>query len=118
PIFIAAQATVWSLGPADMQTIANTFDTNKFVFVRADHLFLMANGVFGQPSAVTRSATGITPTNATLQGTVIGNATSASAWFEWGTNSNYGFKTAVINPGSSTTNITAAINALSAHSIY
>ncbi|HEY4415949.1 MAG TPA: LamG-like jellyroll fold domain-containing protein, partial [Verrucomicrobiae bacterium] len=118
PIFIAAQATVWSLGPADMQTIANTFDPNKFVFVRADHLFLMANKVFGQPQAATRPAIGITPAGATLQATVTGNATNASAWFEWGTNANYGFKTAVVAAGSSITNINVVLGSLAAHQIY
>ncbi|HUA39555.1 MAG TPA: LamG-like jellyroll fold domain-containing protein [Candidatus Sulfopaludibacter sp.] len=118
PIFIAAQATVWSLGPSDMRTIANSFNTNEFVFVRADHLFLMANGIFASPMALTRPVVGITPTNAMIQGTVTGNANNAVAWFEWGTNSNYGSTTTIINPGSATTNVSAVIRGLSARQTY
>src|ERR1019366_3006475 len=83
PLFIAAQAAVWSLGPADMLTTANTCDTNKFKFVRPDHLFLRANRVFGPPVAMTHSPVGITAGNASLQGMVTGNATNAIAWLEW-----------------------------------
>jgi alpha-tubulin suppressor-like RCC1 family protein len=118
PLFIAAQATVWSLGPADMLTIANTFDTNKFKFVRPDHLFLLANRVFGPPVAMTQSAVGITAGSASLQGMVTGNATNAIAWLEWGTNRNYGSKSAVTNVGNLPALVNASITGLKAQQIY
>lgn len=118
PVFIVAQATVWSLGPAEMLTIANTFDTNKFIFVRPDHLFLLANRVFGTPAAVTQAAIEITAGGATLQGMVTGNATNAFAWVEWGTNRNYGSKSVVTNVGNSTALVKVGISGLMAQQIY
>jgi prepilin-type processing-associated H-X9-DG protein len=119
PLFILAQATVWSIGPADLLAIANTFDTNKFKFIRPDHLFLLANQVYGAPTAVTQPATGITSTGATLQGTVAGNAVNSTAWFEWGTNGNYGSLSALANVGSlPTTVMTAGIAGLTAPQVY
>ena len=49
PLFIAAQANVWNIGPADLQAIASSLDTNKYVVVRPDHLFLLYNHVSGSP---------------------------------------------------------------------
>ncbi|MDB6111000.1 MAG: Alpha-tubulin suppressor and related protein-like protein, partial [Pedosphaera sp.] len=118
PLFLAAQATVWSLGPADMLAIANSFDTNKFKFVRPDHLFMLANRVFGPASAVTQSAVGISSTTATIQGTATGNATNALAWLEWGTNRNYGFRSTLTNVGNSTAQVSATIAGLTAQRIY
>lgn len=112
PLFIAAQATVWSLGPADMRTIANTFDTNKFIFVRPDHLFMLANRVFGLPLVLTQPAIGITSGGAMLRGTITGYSTNMAAWMEWGTNFNYGYKTTVTNLGSAATLVSSLINGL------
>ncbi|EEF60041.1 LamG-like jellyroll fold domain-containing protein [Pedosphaera parvula] len=97
PMFIAAQAVVWSLGPSDLVNIANSLDTNKYVLVRPDHLFLLNNQVYGYPTAVTKSATGISLGKATLQGLVNPNSANAIGWFEWGKNKNYGFRTASTN---------------------
>ena len=118
PLFIAAQATVWSLGPADMLTIANTFNTNEFKFVRPDHLFLLANRVYGLPAAVTQSAVGVTAGSATLQGLVTGNASNTIAWLEWGTNRNYGFRSGATNVGNLPIPVNANISALRAQQIY
>ena len=41
PMFIAVQGSGWNIAPADCQTIANSLDTNKYVIVRPDHLFLL-----------------------------------------------------------------------------
>ena len=118
PRFIVAQAVAWNLVPSDLLTIANTFDTNKFIFVRPDHLFMLANGIFGTPAAVTQTAVGITNGSAMLQGTVTGNATNAFAWMEWGTNRNYGSKSAVTNVGNLTAPVKASISGLMAQQIY
>ncbi len=122
PFFIAAQAVSWNLGATDLRNIASSLDTNKYVFVRPDHLFLLYNRIFGPPTAVTQPAVGITPGTATLQGTVTGNATNAAAWFEWGTNNNYGAKSTVTNVGNAMANtislVKTGISGLRNHQIY
>jgi len=94
PVFIVAQADAWSLVPSDLLNIANMFSTNEYVFVRPDHLFLLANKVYGNAAAMTEPATRITANTATLAGLVNPEATNGSAWLEWGTNNSYGFRTA------------------------
>jgi alpha-tubulin suppressor-like RCC1 family protein len=121
PLFILAQAVVWSLGPADLANIARTFNTNEFQFVRPDHLFMLNNRAFGPPAAVTQAATTITAGSATLQGTVGAQGTNTGAWFEWGTNINYGFQTAVTNPagaGNPAGLVKAGVSGLKAGQIY
>src|SRR5260370_5440095 len=41
PMFIAVQGSGWNITPADCQTIANSLNTNEYVVVRPDHLFLL-----------------------------------------------------------------------------
>jgi GxGYxYP putative glycoside hydrolase C-terminal domain/GxGYxY sequence motif in domain of unknown function N-terminal/Concanavalin A-like lectin/glucanases superfamily/Regulator of chromosome condensation (RCC1) repeat len=119
PMFIAAQAVVWNLGPSDLVNIANSLDTNKYVIVRPDHLFLLNNQVYGYSTATTKSASGISSGKATLQGLVNPNSASASAWFEWGTNKNYGFRTAITNQsGSSNRPLAAVISGLQSGVVY
>jgi len=89
PMFMAAQGVPWSLTPADMLTVATALDTNKYVVVRPDHLFMLYNRLFAKPQAVTEAPKNITATTAGLRAVVTPNATNAVAWFEWGTNSNY-----------------------------
>jgi hypothetical protein len=43
PLFIAAQADVWKLGPVDLAKVARSLDPAKYRLVRADHLFQLAN---------------------------------------------------------------------------
>ncbi|HEV2696152.1 MAG TPA: LamG-like jellyroll fold domain-containing protein [Verrucomicrobiae bacterium] len=119
PLFLGAQAVVWSLGPGDLRNISTYFDTNKFVFVRPDHLFMLYNQQFGNPIAVTRSAAGAGANGSTLQGFVIPNAGAAGAWFEWGTNTSYGTRTAVTNvTGTSAVSISMAASGLVPGIIY
>jgi GxGYxY sequence motif in domain of unknown function N-terminal/GxGYxYP putative glycoside hydrolase C-terminal domain/Ricin-type beta-trefoil lectin domain-like len=47
PVFIAAQAEVWSVRAQGMVDAAATFDKSKYEFVRADHLFALANKAAG-----------------------------------------------------------------------
>jgi hypothetical protein len=42
PLFIAAQSDVWRLGPAGLLKVAGALDTNKYIVVRPDQLFLLA----------------------------------------------------------------------------
>jgi alpha-tubulin suppressor-like RCC1 family protein len=119
PRFIVAQAVAWNLVPSDLLTIANTFDTNKFVFVRPDHLFMLANQIYGTPVAVTQPPAGITAGTATLRGMVNPNAANAGAWMEWGTNTGYGTKTATVSvTGNSPVPASATITGLVRGTVY
>jgi hypothetical protein len=42
PVFIAAQANVWNLGPAGLVEVSRALDASKYKLVRPDHLFLLA----------------------------------------------------------------------------
>ncbi len=113
PMFIAAQAVVWSLGPSDLKTIASALDPNKYVIVRPDHLFMLNNQLAGNPLAVTKSPVAFGSASAALKGFVIPNGPSATAWFEWGTNLNYGSKTTSTNvSGKSLVNVSTGIGGL------
>jgi alpha-tubulin suppressor-like RCC1 family protein len=120
PMFLAAQADTWNLTPSDMVTIANALDTNKYVLVRPDHLFMLYNRVFGLPQAVTESALITGAGSATLRGMVTPNATNAVAWMEWGTNSSYGSKSAVTNVGlvGTVAPVTKAVSGLVPRQVY
>ncbi len=54
------------------------------------------------PGAVTGSASSISVSGATLNGTVDPNASETTWWFEYGTSTSYGSKTAVKSAGSGT----------------
>ncbi len=54
------------------------------------------------PGAVTGSVSGISVSSATLSGSVDPNARATTWWFEYGTSTSYGSKTAVANAGSGT----------------
>ena len=61
------------------------------------------DGIFttsAAPAAVTGAATGATPTSATLNGTVDPNGRATTWYFEYGTSTSYGTKTAVKDAGS------------------
>ncbi len=119
PMFLTAQAVVWSISPAQLQALASRLDPNKYVLVRPDHLFLLYNQVYGYPSAMTRQAFGITATSATFQDFVNPNGTNAGAWFQWGTNSSYGSATVVTNMfGNSGRFINATLNSLASGTTY
>ena len=62
-----------------------------------------ADGIFttlSAPAVVTGAATGVTPTTATLNGTVDPNGRATTWYFEYGTSTSYGTKTAVKDAGS------------------
>jgi hypothetical protein len=118
PLFIAGQAVTWSLTPADLLNIANAFNTNEYQFVRPDHLFLLYQKAFRPPFASTLSPIGVAAGNATLRGMVSGNAANAIAWLEWGTNVNYGSRSALTSIGNSSVTVTANISGLAAGQIY
>lgn len=58
------------------------------------------NTISTAPTATTLLATEISGTNAKLNGLVFTSASqSSSAWFEWGSNTNLGYKTQTVNVG-------------------
>ncbi len=71
-----------------------------------------------QPDVTTRNATNISTTSATLNGTVDGNGSSVRAWFEYGTNSNFGYTTASSSYGSSSTNYSKSVSGLYPNTLY
>ncbi len=73
------------------------------------------------PVAVTEFASGVTATNATLNGMVNPGAETAFYYFEWGLTTNYGNITAtslLTNSGSGPQPVSAAIGNLTAATIY
>jgi len=118
PLFIVAQGVSWSLTPTDFKSVVAAFSSSEYQFIRVDQLFLLYQQAYGPPSAMTLPPTGITANGATLQGVVTGNATNTLAWLEWGTNSNYGSRSTVINVGNFTRLISTNITGLAARQIY
>jgi hypothetical protein len=51
PAFVAVEGNGWSITPADCQTVANSLNTNQYVIVRPDHLFML----FRQAMALSNS---------------------------------------------------------------
>ncbi len=82
-----------------------------------------ADGIFttsSSPVAVTGSATNVTVTSATLNGTVDPNSRATSWYFEYGTSTSYGSKTAEKNAGAgtSTVNVSAPVSGLTRGRLY
>ena len=72
------------------------------------------------PTVVTGDVSSVTPTSATLRGTVTPNGLSTTRWFEYGTSTNYGSKTSSSSAGSgsSATAVSAGVKSLRAGTIY
>ena len=82
-----------------------------------------ADGIFttsAAPVAVTGSATSVTVTSATLNGTVDPNSRATSWYFEYGTSTSYGTKTAAksAGAGTSTVNVSAPVSGLTRGRLY
>ncbi len=82
-----------------------------------------ADGIFttsATPVAVTGSATNVTVTSATLNGTVDPNSRATTWYFEYGTSTSYGSKTADRSAGSgtSTTGVSASVSGLTRGRLY
>jgi streptogramin lyase len=81
------------------------------------------DGVFtatAEPSVTTGSATGVTETEATLNGSVNPNGLETKYYFEYGTTDAYGSKTAEVSAGSGETSVEAskAVTGLEPGTIY
>jgi hypothetical protein len=67
-----------------------------------------ADGIFttpAPPGVVTGAASGVTPSAATLHGSVDPNGRATTFWFEYGTSTGYGSKTADQNAGSGSNSV-------------
>jgi hypothetical protein len=72
------------------------------------------------PTSVTGAASSVTPTSATLNGTITPNGRSTSWFFEYGTSTRYGSRTSSRDAGSGTAavNVSSALRSLRTGSIY
>ncbi len=72
------------------------------------------------PFSETLPATAVTGTNAQLNGFATANANPATAWFEWGVNTNYSFTNAPIGltGGNNVQYVTNSISGLLANQVY
>jgi hypothetical protein len=82
----------------------------------SDHTFFTA----AVPSVTTKAASTIRDTTATVGGSVNPNGQRTSAWFEYGTSTSYGAKTAVkdLGSGRSSTSISIGLAGLAAGTTY
>jgi hypothetical protein len=82
----------------------------------ADRTFSTISG----PTAVTGAATSIAPASATLNGTVNPNGQATNWYFEYGTSTSYGSKTAARSAGSGTssTSVSASLTGLKGATTY
>ncbi len=73
-----------------------------------------------QPTATTSSATNITSSSATLNGTVNPNGVSTGIFFQYGTSTSYGNTTTsqVVGSGTSSVNVSANLTGLSSNTTY
>jgi alpha-tubulin suppressor-like RCC1 family protein len=76
--------------------------------------------MLGVPLAVTEPATAVTSAHAALNGAITPNLLPTSAWFEWGTNADYGNTILLgdLGSGSATLSVSSLLNGLSASVVY
>jgi hypothetical protein len=72
------------------------------------------------PTAVTTAVSNVTTSSATMNGTVNPNGSSATAYFQWGTTTSYGYTAAAqsVASGSSPVPVAANVSGLSANTTY
>ncbi len=109
-------------GPLTGLTPGTTYHY-RLVASNADGTTRGADGIFttsSAPAAVTGAATSVTPTSATLAGTVDPNGRATTWFFEYGTSTGYGSRTAARSAGSGTaaTAVSAAVSGLTAGRLY
>jgi hypothetical protein len=132
----ASQDVTWSIVPGTgMATISTTGlvtgVTNGTVYAKAnavqdptvkDSLMITLSGQTSQPPAVvTLAATGLSPSDATLNGTINANNLSTDASFEWGLTSAYGNTVNATPPtvtGNSVTAVLGVLTGLSSNTTY
>ena len=94
PMFLAVQGSGWDISPADCLTLKNTLDTNKYVMVRPDILFLLYRQSAGLGVAAATPYVAAQPvgasvavgTNITFNVTATGTSPMGYQWRLNGTN--------------------------------
>jgi subtilisin-like proprotein convertase family protein len=80
-------------------------DTNQFAVnaksLSATNTFTVNVFIVAPPFAFTQPATAVTGASAQLNGMATANGLSATAWFQWGTNTTYGNQTPPVSVGTS-----------------
>jgi alpha-tubulin suppressor-like RCC1 family protein len=112
-----------SKGKSRMRTCAATPLSWLVVSLLFSGSFLLSVNAYAQavaPFAQTQAAGPVTDTSAMLNGMVVPNGLPTVAWFEWGTNGNYGQTTAPLNAGAGFTvvRISAGISNLPPQSAF
>jgi hypothetical protein len=103
PVPVSAQITGLTTGHTYHFRVVATSDAGTSR--GSDRTFLPT----AAPTVTTKSPTSVKDTSATLQGAVIANGQSTSAYFEYGTSTSYGTKTAAKSVGSGTGSTGVAI---------
>lgn len=87
--------------------------TKQRMAVGGQRLADLLNAIFftnPPPAVLTLPATGTSNTTTTINATVNPNALTTTAWFEWGTTTNYGSQTAPVAVGSGTNALALTTN--------
>jgi hypothetical protein len=113
---VAVSATMTSLNPGATYHYRLVASNGSGTSRGADGIFT----TFGLPAAVTGDATGVTVSSATLTGSVDPNGRITTRFFEYGTSTSYGSKTAAQNAGSGTspTGVSASVTGLARGRVY
>jgi hypothetical protein len=109
--------SLMSVDPADDQTF---WYTTEYIS-GSSRVTKIASFKFGNdPTAITLAASAVTPTTATLNGTVNPNGIATTYHFEWGTTTSYGNSTTTTSAGSGSSAVTvnAAISGLTSGTTY
>lgn len=102
------------------------FSVGRLISIRALAIAALAAmavaavALAGTPAATTGAATKVTDTTATLEGTVFPNQEETSYYFEYGTTTEYGTKTAIAGPlnGKAGKDVTADVTGLAPTTTY
>jgi len=102
----------WSSSPA--------IGSDGTIYVASDKLYALGTTRPDPPTVTTGSATSVTSTSATLTGAVNPNGLSTTYYFEYGTTTSYGSKTAETDAGSGTdeVSVNADLTGLSEGTTY
>jgi len=99
-------------------TMTVTGDTDGVLLV--ENLVIDTEVIPGAPTVTTDSATSVTSSSATLNGTVNPNGSSTTYYFEYGTSTSYGSMTSSTIAGSGTSDVSASasVSGLSSNTTY
>lgn len=112
---VGYRGTMWMSGRGRLRAMAGA------IVLSAIALCLVASSALAlSPSVVTKAATNVDSTTATLNGSVNPNSLETKTYFEYGPTVSYGSKTAEVSAGSgsSSTELAKAVTGLTANTTY